>query len=83
MEETGDSRQQADGSHTESFVETNTSTSFDEGPIQQPSSTAVESTDSESSEDPTFGAEQELSADPALRLEQFVEEWVVSLDHDN
>ena len=35
-------------------------TSFVEGPIQQPSSTAMESTESESGEYPTFDVEQAI-----------------------
>ena len=34
-------------------------------------------------EDPTFDPEEAMASDPSLKLEQFVEEWVLSLDRDD
>ena len=53
-----------------------------EGPSSlQP--TIVEATFSDCSSDVTYEEENELSASPNLRIEQFVEEWVLSLSHDS
>lgn len=34
-------------------------------------------------EDPTFDPEEAMASDPTLKLEQFVEEWVLSLNRDD
>ena len=39
--------------------------------------------DSEMSEDPTFDPEKAVEEDGLLKMEQFVEEWSISLDHDD
>lgn len=39
--------------------------------------------DSEMSEDPTFDPEKAMEEDSLLKMEQFVEEWSISLDHDD
>ncbi len=41
------------------------------------------SSDSEVSSDPSYDPAEELPADASLRLEQFAEEWVVTLDRDD
>ena len=43
----------------------------------------MEATFSDCSSDVTYEVENELSASPNLRIEQFVEEWVLSLSHDS
>ena len=37
----------------------------------------------ESSDDPSFDPSEELKTNPMLRLEQYVEEWALTLDRDD
>ena len=44
---------------------------------------SVSSSIVETDKDPTFDPEEELASTPALKLETFVEEWVISLERDD
>ena len=59
------------------------STISQQADARAPRSPTVLDLDEDSNLDPTFNPEEELTSNPNLRLEQFVEEWALSLDRED